>query len=223
MQNFATAAEIVAVVDIAAGNIRFVAGDKGEATVEVRPADASKGRDVKAAEEVEVGYADGVLRIATPAARNRVLGNSGVVEVGVRLPAGSRVEAKTAAGELLGTGRLGNVVFEGAAGPVRLDEIAGGRIVLQAGSIAVGRLGDTAEIRTQKGDIDVAEAVRGTVTLRTEAGGITVGAARGTSATLDARTAFGRIANGLGNTEGADAGLRIHADTSYGDITARCV
>ncbi|MDF3145254.1 hypothetical protein PBV88_29370, partial [Streptomyces sp. T21Q-yed] len=61
----------------------------------------------------------------------------------VQLPAGSRVEAKAAAAEL------------------------------RAGDVSVGRLGGPAEISTQKGDLDIAEAVRGTVTLRTEHGDIT--------------------------------------------------
>ncbi|MEU4065912.1 hypothetical protein AB0F25_26425 [Streptomyces wedmorensis] len=221
MQKFATTAEIVAVLDIAAGDIRLVAGERDEVAVEVLPADASKGRDVKAAEGVEVAYEDGVLRVGNPAPKNRLFGESGVVGVTVWLPAGSRVEARTAAGELTGVGRLGEVAFEGAQSEVRLEEVAGGRIVLQAGGITVDRLGGDAEFRTQRGDIRVVEATRGAVTLRTEAGTIDVGAARGTSATLDAGTAYGRITNTLGNTEGADAGLRIHAGTSYGDITAR--
>lgn len=57
--------------------------------------------------------------------------------------------------------------------------------------------------------------------LRTEAGDVSVGAARGVSASLDAGTTHGRIHNALRNTEGADAGLDIHASTAYGDITAR--
>ncbi|MFD9247811.1 hypothetical protein ACFV0D_38990, partial [Streptomyces sp. NPDC059556] len=74
---------------------------------------------------------------------------------------------------------------------------------------------------TQKGDLRIAEATRGTVELRTESGAITVGAARGVSATLNAGTAYGRVHNALTNTDGAAAGLHIHATTSYGDITAR--
>ncbi|KJY16521.1 hypothetical protein VR46_45205, partial [Streptomyces sp. NRRL S-444] len=68
--------------------------------------------------------------------------------------------------------------------------------------------------------LHIAEAVRGTVTLRTEQGEITVGAARGVSASLDAGTTYGRILNSLQNSEGV-AGLNIHASTNYGDITAR--
>ena len=221
MQKFDTPAPVSAVLDIPAGHIRFIAADRTDTTVEVLPADASKGRDVKAAEETEVAYAEGVLRIQTPAAKNRILGPSGSVEVTVQLPAGSRVEAKAALAELRGVGRLGDVTFEGAQGSVKLDETAGARLSLQAGDVTVGRLGGPAEISTQKGDISVAEALRGEVTLRTQHGEITVGAARGVSASLDAGTSYGRIHNALRNSDGAAAGLAIHATTAYGDITAR--
>ncbi len=221
MQKFATTAPISAVLDIPAGLIRFIAADRADATVEVLPADASKSRDVKAAEQIEVAYADGVLRIEAAPAKNRVLGNSGSVEVTVQLPAGSRVEAKAALAELRGAGRLGDVAFEGAQATVKLDETAGARLTLQAGDITVGRLGGAADIRTQKGDLNITEALHGAVTLRTEHGDICVGAARGVSATLDAGTAYGRIHNTLNNTDGNTAGLNITATTSYGNITAR--
>lgn len=175
---------------------------------------------MKAAEQIEVAYDAGVLRIEAPAAKNRILGSSGSVEVTIQLPAGSRIEAKAAGAEFRGVGRLGDVAFEGAQGSVELDEAASTRLTLLAGDVSVGRLGGPAEISTQKGDIHIAEAVRGTVTLRTESGEVSVGAARGVSASLDAGTAYGRIHNALKNTEGA-ADLNIHATTAYGDITAR--
>ncbi|MFD7785676.1 DUF4097 family beta strand repeat-containing protein, partial [Streptomyces nojiriensis] len=101
------------------------------------------------------------------------------------------------------------------------DETASAHLTLMAGDVSVGRLGGPAQITTQKGNLQIAEAQRGTVELTTQAGDITVGAARGVSATLDAGTTHGRIHNALNNTEGADAGLTIRATTSYGDITAR--
>ncbi|MCQ9135596.1 MULTISPECIES: DUF4097 family beta strand repeat-containing protein [Streptomyces] len=220
MQKFATPAPVSAVLDVPAGRIRFIAADRSDSTVEVLPANASNGSDVKAAERITVDYADGVLRIEAAPAKSRILGSSGAVEVTVQLPVGSHVEARTASGELRGVGRLGDVAFEGAQGSVKLDETASARLVLMAGDITVGRLGGPAEISTQKGDISVAEAVRGTVTLRTEAGGISVGAARGVSAALDAGTGFGRVHNALRNADGV-AALSIHATTAYGDITAR--
>ncbi|MEU6483239.1 DUF4097 family beta strand repeat-containing protein [Streptomyces sp. NPDC046887] len=220
MRTFATPTPVSAVLDIPAGHIRFIAADRADTTVEIRPADASSARDLRAAEQIEVGYADGELRIAAPAPKSRILGAPGSVEVTVRLPAGSRVEAKAALAEFRGVGRLGDVVLEAAQATVRLDETAGARVSLQSGDISLARLGGPAEISTQKGDLLITEAVRGKVTLRTEHGDITVGAARGVSATLDAGTAYGRIGNTLRNAE-EGPGLEIHATTSYGDITAR--
>ncbi|MEV0125982.1 DUF4097 family beta strand repeat-containing protein [Streptomyces sp. NPDC050703] len=221
MQKFATAAPVSAVLDIAAGRIQFIAADRADTTVEVRPADPARSRDVKAAEQTEVTCTDGVLRIQAPGERNRLLGTRGSVEVTVQLPAGSHVEAKAAAAEFRGVGRLGDVSFEGGSGPVKLDEAAGARISGLDARITVGRLNGPGEISTQQGDVTVTEAVRGTLTLSTQHGDITVGAARGVSAALDAGTGHGRIDNALMNTDGADAALTIKATTSYGDITAR--
>ncbi|MCX4783735.1 DUF4097 family beta strand repeat-containing protein [Streptomyces sp. NBC_01264] len=221
MQKFATTAPIAAVLDIPAGRIHLIAADRADVTVEVLPADASKGRDVKTAERTTVTWTEGVLRIEVPEAENRILGAAGSVEVTVQLPAGSRIEAKAAAAELRGVGRLGDVAFEGAQASVKLDQTASARLTVQAGDIAVGRLDGSSEISTLKGDITIAEAVRGTVVLRTESGDISVGAAAGAGATLDAGTSYGRIHNALRNTGSATAQLDIHATTSYGDITAR--
>ncbi|MEV0239127.1 DUF4097 family beta strand repeat-containing protein [Streptomyces sp. NPDC050674] len=221
MQTFDTAAPLTAVVDIPAGHLRFIAADRTDTTVEVLPADPAKGRDTKAAEQIEVTCTDGVLRIQAPAAGNRLLGHSGSVEVTVQLPAGSRVEAKAATAELRGVGRLGDVTFEAAQGTVKLDETDSAHLSLLDGDITVGRLGGPARVSTQKGQLRIAQAVRGAVTLRTEHGDIEVGAAHGVSASLDAGTGHGRIHNSLKNTDGATAALTLHATTTYGDITAR--
>ncbi|MEW1844570.1 DUF4097 family beta strand repeat-containing protein, partial [Nonomuraea angiospora] len=69
------------------------------------------------------------------------------------------------------------------------------------------------------GDIRIAEAVGGKVVLRTQSGDISITAAAGVSAALDAGTSYGRITNALKNDGTAE--LDIHATTSNGDITAR--
>ena len=221
MQKFDTTAPISAVLDIPAGRIRLIAADRTDTTVEVLPANASKGRDVKAAEQTTVEYADGVLRVSAAPAKNRILGNSGSVEVTIQVPTGSRVEGKAGAAEFRAVGRFGDIAFEGAYDAIKIDEAASLRLTAVAGDVTVGRLGGPAEISTAKGDIRIDEAVRGTVLLRTAMGDVSVGAAAGVSASLDAGTAYGRIANSLKNTEGTSAALNIHATTAYGDITAR--
>ncbi|MGW1873934.1 DUF4097 family beta strand repeat-containing protein [Streptomyces sp. NPDC001975] len=219
MQKFATPATISAVLEIPAGRIQFIAADRADTTVEVRAADPAKSRDVKAAEQTIVAYADGVLRITAAASGNQLFGPSGSVEVTVQLPAGSRVEAKTAGAELRGVGRLGDVVFEGAYRQIKIDEAADVRLTALDGDVEIGRLGGPAEISTTRGDIRIAEAVRGAVVLRTQDGDISVGAAAGVSAALDAETGYGRVSNSLKNDGTAE--LDIRATTSRGDITAR--
>jgi DUF4097 and DUF4098 domain-containing protein YvlB len=218
MQKFDTPTPISAVLDIPAGRVRFISADRADTTVEVLPANASKGRDVKAAEQTKVEYGDGVLRIET-SAKNQYLGPSGSIEVTVQLPAGSRLEAKAASAEFRAVGRLGDVAFEGAYRQIKIDEAASVRLTAIDGDVEVGRLGGPAEISTARGDIRIAEAVRGTVVLRTQSGDISVCAAAGVSAALDAGTGYGRVSNALKNDGTAE--LDIHATTSYGDVTAR--
>ncbi|WP_089106196.1 DUF4097 family beta strand repeat-containing protein [Streptomyces hyaluromycini] len=219
MQKFDTPAPISAVLDIPAGRIQFIAADRTDTTVEVLPSTPSKSRDVKAAEQTAVTYTDGVLRITAAAPGNQLFGPSGSVEVTVQLPAGSRVEARAASTELRGVGRLGDVAFDGAYRQIKIDEAASLRLTATDGDVEVGRLGGPAEISTARGGIRINEAMRGTVVLRTQDGDISVGAAAGVSAALDADTGHGRISNALKNDGTTE--LDIRATTSRGDITAR--
>jgi hypothetical protein len=219
MQKFDTPAPISAVLDIPAGRIQFIAADRADTTVEVRPANPAKSRDVQTAEQTTVAYADGVLRVHAPEPKNQRFGPSGSLEVTVQLPAGSRIDAKAASSELRGVGRLGDVAFDGAYRQIKIDEAASVRLTAIDGDVEVGRLGGPAEISTARGNIRIAEAVRGTVVLRTQSGDISVAAAAGVSAVLDAGTGYGRISNALKNDGTAD--LDIRATTSRGDITAR--
>jgi hypothetical protein len=219
MQTFATPAPITAILAVPAGRIQVTAADQADATVEIRPADPAKGRDVKLAARVTAAYSDGVLRVTAPAA-NRVLGSSGAVEVTVQLPAGSAVQAKAASAQFTTEGPLGEVTFDSAQGTVRVEQAATARLTVVDGDITVGRMGGDAQVRTARGDIRITEATRGTLTLRTETGAITVGAAAGVSGVLDAGTTIGRIGNSLKNSGGTPE-LAIHATTTVGDITAR--
>jgi hypothetical protein len=219
MQKFDTPAAVSAVLDIPAGRVQFIAADRADTTVEVLPANPAKSRDVQTAERTTVAYADGVLRIQVPEPKNQLFGPSGSLEVTVQLPASSRIEARTDGCELRAVGRLGDVTFEGAYRQIKIDEAASMRLTATDGDVEVGRLGGPAEISTARGDIRIGEAVRGAVVLRTQSGDITVGAAAGVSATLDAGTAYGRVSNSLKNDGTAE--LDIRATTSHGDITAR--
>ncbi|WP_405594302.1 DUF4097 family beta strand repeat-containing protein [Streptomyces sp. NBC_01092] len=219
MQKFDTPAPISAVLNIPAGRIQIIAADRNDTTVEVLPANPAKSRDVKTAEQATVAYTDGILRIHTPEPDNQLFGPSGSVEITLQLPTGSRIEARTASAELRGVGRLGDIAFEGAYRQIKIDEAAGVRLTATDGDVEIGRLTGSSQISTARGDIRITEAVRGTLELSTQSGDITVGAAAGVSATLDAGTGYGRVSNALKNDGTAE--LDIRATTAHGDITAR--
>lgn len=219
MQTFDTPAPISAVLEIPAGRIQLIAADRADTTVEILPADPAKSSDTTAAEQTTVAYADGVLRITTAPPVNKLFGPSGSLEVTVRVPAGSHVEARAASAELRGVGRLGDVAFDGAYQKIKIDEAASVRLTAIDGDVEVGRLNGPAEISTARGDITVAEATRGTVVLRTQSGDISIAAAAGVSAALDAGTGHGRVSNALKNDGTVE--LDIHASTLQGDIHAR--
>ncbi|WP_036964440.1 DUF4097 family beta strand repeat-containing protein [Promicromonospora kroppenstedtii] len=218
MQNFATPAAISAVVEIPAGRVQLIAADRTDTTVEIRPTNPAKNRDVQTAEQTTVTFTDGVLQIRTAEPRNKLVGHAGSVEVTVQLPAGSGLEGRSDAAELRAVGRLGDVVFDGAYQQIKVDEAATLRLTAIDGDVEVGRLTGAAEISTARGDIRIAEATRGSVVLSTQSGDITVATSAGVSATLDAGTTLGRISNTLKN-DGA-AVLDIRATTAHGDITA---
>ena len=215
MQTFATPAPITAVLTVPAGRIQLVAADRADTTVEIRPADPSKNRDVKLAARITAACSDGTLRVTAPAA-NRVLGSTGAVEVTIHLPASSAVQATTASAQFTTEGPLGDVTLDSAQATVTLDQAATARITIVDGDITAGHLSGDAQLRTARGDINVTEATRGTLELRTQTGAITVAA--GTSAALDAGTTIGRVRNTLKNNGTTE--LTIHATTTIGDITA---
>jgi DUF4097 and DUF4098 domain-containing protein YvlB len=218
MQKFATPTPITAVLDIPAGRLQLIAADRTDTTVDIRPTNPAKNRDVQSAEQTTVTYTDGVLRIHTPTT-NQLFGPSGSLQITIQLPAGSHLEATAAACELRGVGRLGDLTVEGAYRQIKIDEAASVRLTAIDGDVEIGRLGGPAEISTARGDIRIAEAAGGTVVLRTQSGDISVVAAAGVSAALDAGTSFGRISNALKNNGSVE--LDIRAGTSHGDITAR--
>ncbi|WFF02583.1 DUF4097 family beta strand repeat-containing protein [Micromonospora sp. WMMD964] len=219
MKTFDTPTPISAVLDIPAGRVQVIAADRSDTTVEVLPTDPAKNRDSRAAEQTTVTYADGVLRVTAATPSNALLGPSGSLQVTVRLPADSRIQATSASAELRSVGRLADITFDGAYRQIKIDEAASVRLTAIDGDVEIGRLNGPAEISTARGDIRITEAVHGTVVLRTQSGDISVTAAAGVSAALDADTGSGRISNSLKN-DGTTA-LDIRATTSYGDITAR--
>ena len=125
MPTFDTPEPIVVTIDISVANVRFVASERTDTVVEVRPTNENEPSDVKAAEQVRVEYSGGTLLIKGKNPRPFDFSSkSWSVDLTVELPEGSQVQADASVGDFQSTGRLGECRFKSsvrarAAGPDR--------------------------------------------------------------------------------------------------------
>src|SRR5690348_11639899 len=106
MQKFPTPNPITTTLNIPAGRIQIIAADRTDTTVEIRPANPNKNRDLNTAQQTTANYHDGTLHIQTPTPNNQLLGPSGAVEVTIQLPTGSRIQSTATSTELRAAGHL---------------------------------------------------------------------------------------------------------------------
>lgn len=224
MPSFDTPEAITVTAHVGAGSLRFTASDRRDTTVQVRPGNPKRDKDVRAAEQTEVTYANGVLSIRTK--ERRFIGPSGIVDVTVDLPAGSDIDVTGSWAHVVGEGRLGKAQVKTSGGDVRLDTTGPLQLTVSHGSIAVDRVEGAAEITTSSGSLRVG-TVDGPATLKNSHGTTTVGTVTGelrasgahgdidivrAHASVTATTAHGalRVAE---VTSGA-----VQLETSYGAI-----
>ncbi|MGW4274735.1 DUF4097 family beta strand repeat-containing protein [Streptomyces seoulensis] len=176
MPSFDTPGPIAVTAHVGAGSLHLTAGDRTDTVVEVRPGDPKRDKDVRAAEQTEVGYANGVLTVRT---KERVfIGPSGVVTVTIDLPTGSHVDMTGSWTQVLGEGRLGEVRVKTSGGDVRLDTAGPLQLTASHGSITVDRVEGAAEITTSSGSLRVGH-VDGSAVLKNSHGTTVVGSATG--------------------------------------------
>ncbi|GAA3299768.1 DUF4097 family beta strand repeat-containing protein [Streptomyces cinereospinus] len=178
MPSFDTPAPISLTARVEAGSIQFTASDRLETVVEVRPRDPKKDLDMRTADQTDVTYAGGVLTVMTPKPSLFGLGRTGVVDVTVELPTGSRIDMTGAWTQVLGEGRLGEVRVKTSSGDARLDTTGPLNLTASHGSVIVDRVEGGAEITTSSGSLRVG-LVDGPAVLKNSHGTTTVGAVTG--------------------------------------------
>ncbi|GHF76822.1 hypothetical protein GCM10018787_27150 [Streptomyces thermodiastaticus] len=161
-----------------AGSIQFTASDRLDTVVEVRPRDPKRDLDVRTADRTDVTCAGGVLTVTTPKPSLFGLGRTGVVDVTVDLPTGSRIDMTGAWTQVFGEGRLGEVRVNTSAGDARLETTGPLNLTASHGSITVDRVEGAAEITTSSGSLRVG-LVDGAAVLKNSHGTTTVGAVTG--------------------------------------------
>ena len=225
MPTFPTPQPIHVTLELANGDARLTATERDDTVVEVRPRDPSRKADVRAADETRVELGDGRLLVKTPR-QGLGLSRSGEVEVTIALPAGSRLDGRTGAGDLSVEGVLGECSFKSGAGALRLGRIGQAKLISGAGDVSVEaadgnvlvvtgsgaiRLGTVAHdaiVKSGNGAATIGE-VGGDVRVSTGNGDIIIERSHGT---VVAKTAHGTIRAAA--LESGEAGLR----TAFGAI-----
>jgi len=205
MPSFDTPEPILVTAHVGAGSIRFTASDRLDTVVEVRPGNAKRGKDVRAAEQTEVTYASGVLTVRTK--ERTFIGPTGAVDVTVDLPADSRFDVDGSWVQVLGEGQLGEGRVKTSGGDVRLDATGPLQLTVSHGSITVDRIEGKAGITTSSGSLRVG-LVDGPAVLKNSHGSTTVGAATGEL----------RVSGANGDIDIARAEGSVTATTAHGTL-----
>ncbi|MDY0813982.1 DUF4097 family beta strand repeat-containing protein [Kitasatospora purpeofusca] len=206
MPTFDTPDPIAVTAHVEAGSIHFIAADRPDTVVEVRPRDPKKDLDVRSVEQTQVGYAAGVLTVRTPKPRYLV-GRTGTVDVTIELPADSRIEVSGAWTQVLGEGRLGETEVKTSSGDVRLDTTGPLRLAAAHGSITVDRIEGEAEVTTSSGSLRIGR-IDGPAVLKNTHGTTSVDLANGDL----------RVSGANGDIEVRRAGGSVAATTAHGTL-----
>jgi hypothetical protein len=211
MPTFDTPGPITVSVELAAGDLRVVAGERPDTIVHVRPSDETQDRDLRAAEQTRVELAGGILTVRGPRHPGLgIFGKVGTVEVLIELPAGSNLEGKLGAGGMSCTGVLGDCRMRTGAGDLQVEQTANLTLTTGMGLIAAETVTGDAKLTTGSGRLRV-RSVTGSAVLKNSNGETWVGHA---GKELQIHSANGDIA-----ADQADGSLT--ANTANGDIRVR--
>lgn len=248
MPTFETPEPISVAVELGVGDIRIVARDRRNTTVQVRPGDPSKKGDVIAAEQIQVEYANGRLVVKGPKGWRQWTPWRGGESISVQIdvPSGSRIVAETGVATLQCTGRIGECRYRTGAGDIRLEEagsvelragagditvdvVAGRAEIRTAGAVRIGSVNGPAVVRNSNGDTWIGQ-VTGDARMNAANGGISMDLASGTVLARNANgpVRIGEIASGAVDLQTAfgavDVGVRdgvaawLDLDTKFGTV-----
>lgn len=191
MPTFETPEPIFASLNLNGGSLRINAGDRADTVVELKASDPFSDEDVKAAEQTEVGFANGQLWVRVPRnSRARWLfGWGGSVDVTLDLPSGSRIDVDASA-EIRCIGRLGDAKVRTADGDIQLEHAGRAQLTTGDGDVIVDSAAGHAEVTTANGDVRV-RMIDGPASITTSNGDIMIGEVAGD---LRLNTAHGEIA-----------------------------
>ncbi len=210
------------------GEVASWLGTVGSAPDAAPEAGADGAAAVRAA---EIGWTDaGPVRLTVRSSTDLPL-RIVPLAVTVWAPAGTRVSARTGAGDVVVHGRAGHAVVRTGAGTARTGDVDGdAEVTTGSGDVAMGAVGGRARIRTGSGAVSVA-ALRGSTDVKAGSGDVALGEVAadlgvrtGTGAVhiADARAGRVELTSGSGGLRiGVHPGVVAELDLSAGSGQAR--
>jgi putative adhesin len=191
MPTFDTPEPISVTVELGVGDLRIVASDRTDTTVEVRPSDAAKKADVAAAEHTLVEYAGGRLLIKAPKSWRQYTfrGGGESIDVQIELPAGSHLRGETGVAALRCQGRLDECRYKTGAGDLQLDQAGAVQLRTGIGDITLEQADGDAEVTTGSGSVRI-DRIDGPAVVKNSNGDTWIGEITGN---LRVNAANGRI------------------------------
>jgi DUF4097 and DUF4098 domain-containing protein YvlB len=233
MPKFTTPEPITATVEISAGDVSLIATDRDDTVVDVRPRDASRNHDVKAAEQVRVDFSNGTLRVSSQ--RGFSFPRRGAVVVDIALPAGSRLNASAASANITADGKYTDCKFASASGDLTVGSVLGNlKADTASGGITVRDVSGSASVSTASGDVTVdtldgemkfraasgslrVSHLRGNINSQTASGDVAVASA--INGSVSAQTASGEVVVGIAEGTAAQLDLRTRSGKVRNSLT----
>jgi hypothetical protein len=177
MPMFDTPRPILVDLELGVGDVRIVAGNRIDTTVDVRPTDPSKASDVAAAEQTRVEYSDGRLLVRAPKSWRRytMRGGGESIDVQIEVPSGSRLRGDAGVAGLHVSGSLGECEYKTGVGDIEIEEAGPVHLSAGVGDIAVQRASHRVEITTGSGSVRLG-SVDGTAVVKGANGDTWIGA-----------------------------------------------
>ena len=192
MPTFETPEPISVSLELGVGDVRIAASERSDTVVEVRPSDPTNERDVSAAEQTRVEYADGRLVVKAQKGWRQYSpwGGGESIDLEIALPAGSRLDGEAGVAPLHCSGRVDELRYKTGVGEIHLDETGPVQIRTGAGDVSVERAVGRAEITTGSGALQIG-SVEGPAVVKNSNGDTWIGDVAGD---LRANAANGKIA-----------------------------
>lgn len=207
-QEFPITSPITVGVKLGSGQIEVTPHDQPMAVVDVAPYDDSSSSR-SAAENTKVELVGSTLSIETPESRGFAIRWGGRVRITLRVPADTKLEARTGSADIHIDGRLAGVAVKTGSGDVRVSGTAGDlSIESGSGDIAADEVGGTLRANTGSGDIRLG-TVNGEIYANTSSGDVTISASAGS---VHASSASGDV------RIGAVSGPEVAVQTASGDV-----